>query len=167
MGFVCGSFVTIRLDNTEPRRARIVLTLALLVWYFLVGKSWISRNTDLALGMGAVAMAFSLHPSNPIFASPSESSPSSLRRPYFPFRYLAFRSIARVVVLFVLLQQATQNTIAIDLSMLGLLSAVAIGWMLGWQNPPTWREVWEDREILTHVSNQLTIQSRNLKLAIA
>ena len=36
----------------------------------------------------------------------------------------------------------------------------------GWQNVTTWREAWEDREILTHVSNQLAVQSRSLKQSI-
>jgi signal transduction histidine kinase/CheY-like chemotaxis protein len=53
-----------------------------------------------------------------------------------------------------------------NLHLMGIFAASLTGWVLGWQNIATWRETWEDREILTHVSNQLARQSRTLKESI-
>ena len=127
----------------------------------------IAHPLTLALGIGGVAYALLLYPAVPatrvgfaIFIMLAASATTPLPGYWRTVQCFAW------IALFFMLQVGTTDGLRADLLLASMVASSTTGWLLGWQNITTWREAWEDREILTHVSNQLAIQSRSLKQSI-
>ena len=146
----------------------VVLTMAILV--ILLPRPVlenISAPVVLALSTGAVGYTLLLYPTNHptrIGLTTFLILAISAGTPISGWMRTSQCSVWLCIVLMYNLASGIPLTAANQ--SIGIIAAILTGWALGWLNVSTWRETWEDREILTHVSDQLARQSRTLQDAV-
>ena len=146
----------------------ILLTIALSAFVFPKKQvEGLSYPLTLSLGIGGVAYIMLFYPGSlitrvaiSIFLILSASSTVPI-----PGFWRSAQSICWMFI-FAIVQYADGSGLNFDLITVGYFVTIVTGWLLGWQNVSSWREAWEDREILTHVSTQLATQGRELKVAM-